>query len=117
MARFVARLLMSTGLVLSTAPSTMARAADATVILYSELNRGGRTLDIDEDNENLADTTWNDRARSLTVTGGTWEVCRHAGYRDCVTISGWDVINDLSRIGLDRAISSVRRIDRPAPEP
>ncbi|ASG20110.1 hypothetical protein Y958_04165 [Nitrospirillum viridazoti CBAmc] len=117
MAGVTARLLISAGLMLgATLPGT-AWAYDAMVILYSGQDRGGSTLDIEEDTENLAGDGWNDRARSLAVTGGTWEVCRHAGYRDCETVRAWDVVNDLSRIGLDQAISSVRRIDRPAPEP
>ncbi|MEE3625483.1 beta/gamma crystallin-related protein [Nitrospirillum sp. BR 11752] len=119
MSGVTARLLIATGLALGAALSGTgtAWAYDAGIILYSGQDRGGSTLDIEDDVENLAGSGWNDRARSLTVTGGTWEVCRHAGCRDCVTVSAWDVINDLSRIGLDQAISSVRRIDRPAPEP
>ncbi|MBB6253863.1 beta/gamma crystallin-related protein [Nitrospirillum iridis] len=90
-----------------------ALAGDGHVVLYSDRDRKGGAFDITEDTENLGFTTWNDRARSLVVMSGRWEVCRHAGYRDCVTLSAWEDVDDLSRIGLDQAISSLRQIDRP----
>ncbi|WP_159107289.1 beta/gamma crystallin-related protein [Azospirillum sp. B4] len=115
MAHHLVGQLIGASLLLGAAMPSLARAGDGHIILYSERDRKGDALDIEDDTDNLGYTRWNDRARSLAVTGGTWEVCRHAGYRDCVTVSGWEKINDLASIDLDQAISSLRQTDRPQP--
>jgi len=57
---------------------------------------------------NLAATPMNDRALSIHVRGGRWELCRDANYRGrCVFVTS--SVSDLRRLGLGHSISSVRR--------
>ena len=54
---------------------------DASVTLYEGSNFGGRSVGVNVDIPNLGGTDFNDRARSMFVQGGTWELCRDDGYR------------------------------------
>lgn len=51
--------------------------------LYEGNGFAGRTFDTDGDVSNLDRTGFNDRARSMIVASGTWEVCVDADYRNC----------------------------------
>ncbi|MEA1651376.1 beta/gamma crystallin-related protein [Nitrospirillum sp. BR 11164] len=112
--------VLSLGLLLAWTLSAMAipwqaSAANGEITLYKEPGLKGDTLVITDDTDNLAYTRWNDRARSLYVESGTWEVCRQAGYHDCVTVHAYERFDDLQRIGLDRAISSLRQVEEGRP--
>lgn len=54
---------------------------DASVTLYEDFGFRGSRLDVDHSLNNLARSDFNDRARSMVVHAGTWEVCRDDGYR------------------------------------
>lgn len=50
------------------------------VTLYEDFGFGGQAMDVDGSIANLARTDFNDRARSLIVHGGMWELCRDDGF-------------------------------------
>lgn len=63
------------------------------VTLYEDYNFGGRSYGVNGPAENLGRTDFNDRARSMVVQGGVWEVCRDDGYRGCQTFGPGEVAN------------------------
>lgn len=63
------------------------------VTLYEDYSFGGRSFGVNGPVENLGRTDFNDRARSMVVQGGTWEVCREDGYRGCQTFGPGEVAN------------------------
>ena len=81
----------------------------AGLTLFSERGFRGQAYDVRRDEPNLIDRGFNDRARSLRVSGGRWRVCVHVGYVNCQVIFG--DIDDLDAIRLSGSISSVSRID------
>ena len=48
----------------------------------------------------------------MIVQQGTWEVCKHADFRDCTIVRAGSRIGDLGQIGLFGKISSLRELDR-----
>jgi hypothetical protein len=80
---------------------------EQTLELFAGTNYSGQRYVINGPVKNLRSSGFNDRALSGRVRGGgSWELCLNADYDDCRVING-DVPN-LNRIGLTRAISSVR---------
>ena len=71
----------------------------------------GRSQVFQGDIDNLDRSGFNDRIRSIQVgrRGGRWEVCANAGFRGTCRIVGSD-LRDTRTIGLDKAISSIRRV-------
>lgn len=53
----------------------------ASVTLYEDYGFRGASLDVDRTLGNLARSEFNDRARSMIVHDGTWELCRDDGFR------------------------------------
>lgn len=92
------------------------------ITLFSEPFFRGDALTVRDGVENLADMgRWNDRAKSMIVRSGEWEVCKNAGFRDCKRVGRGTRIGDLGEIGLFASISSARQIDgryyQPEPPP
>jgi hypothetical protein len=76
------------------------------VSLFTDRDLKGQSIVIDGPMENLGDGPFNDHARSLTVEGGTWEVCEHARFGGwCASFSAGSVL-DLGP--LSNKISSLR---------
>lgn len=93
---------------------TMAGAAQAgSVTLFSEPGFRGDRITIRGDIDNLAKLPpWNERARSLIVNSGTWEVCKNKRYEFCRTLAaGARVAETLEVKNLRGGISSLRQID------
>lgn len=63
------------------------------VTLYEDYNLGGRSYGVNGPVENLGRTDFNDRARSMVVQSGVWEVCRDDAYRGCQTFGPGEVAN------------------------
>ena len=87
----------------------------ATVVVAGELtlyegeNFQGRNLTLRSDMRDLDRTQFNDRAMSLVIRDGVWEVCSDAQFRGhCATLQpgNYPVLEG----GLDRRISSVRQV-------
>ena len=76
--------------------------------LYADSDFGGESVRIERDTADLSRANFNDRATSVVVTGGTWEICSDARYGgSCATYRP----GQYARLGdLSRQASSVRRV-------
>jgi hypothetical protein len=75
-----------------------------TVVLYSDELFRGQSMTITGAVPSLGG--FNDRARSVRVTGGAWELCEDSDYRKCRVVDrDW---SNLSSIDMSRRVSSVR---------
>jgi len=84
--------------------------AVAQVTLYQQEGFRGRTVATNAPIPDLGRMGFNDRASSVIVDGGQWQVCQNIGYRgDCVVLRPGQYPS-LGAIGLNNRISSVRRI-------
>ncbi|HYE51520.1 MAG TPA: beta/gamma crystallin-related protein [Azospirillaceae bacterium] len=95
------------------AAATIAGPALAgSITLYDEAGFRGASVTVRHDVENFAKhAPWNDRARSLVVNSGTWEICKHKNFKDCTVLRRGSQVADLGQIGYFRQISSVRELD------
>ena len=77
------------------------------MVLYDRANFRGESRDVLNSAMNLG--SFGDRARSVHVYGGTWEICEGA-FRNarCVTVS--QSISDLRSLGLRSGVTSIREI-------
>ncbi|MDQ2964022.1 MAG: beta/gamma crystallin family protein [Pseudomonadota bacterium] len=84
------------------------------ITLYEGENFQGRSLTLRGETRNFDRTTFNDRASSLVVRDGVWEVCTDAYFAGrCVTLRPGEY--PVLEGGLDRRISSARQVaDAPA---
>ena len=84
--------------------------ASAQISLYEQENFGGRVFRAGGTVPNLDETGFNDRASSVEVRGGRWQLCDDAGFRGrCVTL-GAGQYPSLREMGLDRRVSSIREV-------
>ncbi len=82
--------------------------AAAQITLYEDEGFRGRDFTTERSIENFDGFGFNDRASSVVVSGGRWQVCEHARFEgQCVVLEPGSY-NSLSRLGLSNAISSVR---------
>ncbi|WP_109261725.1 beta/gamma crystallin-related protein [Hyphobacterium indicum] len=81
--------------------------------LYDNAGYSGQTFDAGSDVNNLSNTGFNDRTGSLVMAENeTWQVCSDANYRGlCRSFS--EPVADLTAVGLNNNISSMRRIGSP----
>jgi hypothetical protein len=87
---------------------TAAAAADIT--FYQRDGLRGRSFTADAPIPNFNDLGFNDRASSLVIRSGSWQVCSDAYYRGrCVTLVPGDY-QTLRSMELDNAVSSARPI-------
>lgn len=81
------------------------------IILYQEDNYRGNQLRLDGENARLKRDHFDDRASSVRVLSGTWELCDDDVFKGrCITV-GRDEPK-LSRLGMDDRISSARPLSR-----
>jgi len=79
------------------------------IVLYSETSFEGDFRTFDREVTDLQDFGFNDRARSVRVLWGTWEICRDNFFRNCRRITGDE--SDLDRMNLSRRVSSLRPVE------
>ena len=104
-------------------PAVVAPPAD--IVFYEHPGFHGRELPVSGEIDNLQQAGLNDRASSIIVLDGRWEVCEHAGFNGRCMILRPGRYPDLRATGLNDQLSSVRRIhhdarfeeDRYAPPP
>jgi hypothetical protein len=78
-----------------------------TLTLFEHANYGGMTFEVKDEVADLGPVGFNDRASSIQITGGRWQVCTDSYFKgQCRTISG--DVRDMDR-GFNDKISSVRR--------
>ena len=81
------------------------RTNESRLVLYDRTNFRGESRDIVNSNSNLGSV--GDRARSVEVIGGTWDLCDGNFWNSrCVTVS--EDVPDLNVLGLRGGVSSVR---------
>jgi hypothetical protein len=85
-------------------------AASADIMLYDREKFGGRQFNATQSVSDLANVGFNDRASSVVIRGGKWQLCDDSYFRGrCVTLSSGQYPS-LTSIGLSNRISSVRDI-------
>ena len=88
----------------------LATQAAAQVVLYQYEQYGGGSVRVDATVPDFAPFGFNDRASSMVVERGRWEVCEDAGFRGrCTTLSPGNYPS-LAPLGFDNRISSARPI-------
>jgi len=87
-----------------------AAAAAQEITLFEGDNFSGRRFAVNGAMPNLDQTGFNDRASSVIVRGGTWQLCSDAYYRgNCVTLQPGNYPT-LAAMGLSNRLSSLREI-------
>ena len=84
--------------------------AAAAITFYSGEGFRGRAVTIDRPNDNMERIGFNDRASSVIVDRGRWEVCEDAGFRGRCVILRRGNYDSLQSMGLGNRISSVRPV-------
>lgn len=86
-------------------------AAGADIVLYEHDSFGGRSFVADQSIPNFANVGFNDRAASVIIRNGTWQLCSDAYFRGrCVTL-GPGEYPTLRSMALENQVSSARDID------
>ncbi|MDP1557115.1 MAG: beta/gamma crystallin-related protein [Hyphomonas sp.] len=88
-------------------PPGQAGPGYGSLTFYSQTGLRGDALTVDRDEPQLSRVGFNDRAHSVDVRSGVWEVCVDGNYQGrCVTLDR--PVSDLRDAGLSGNISSVR---------
>jgi hypothetical protein len=92
-------------------------AAAQAITFFEYDNFGGRRFDADNAVANFDEYGYNDRARSVIVNFGQWQLCTDSYFRGrCVTLSPGQY-NNLGAIGVANNISSARQTGHANPVP
>ena len=84
---------------------------DRGLILHDNTGFTGEAVRIDSAVSSMSDARFNDKASSIQVLGGSWELCSDGNFRGrCEVVTG--DVGDLRAIGLGNNISSVRPAGR-----
>jgi hypothetical protein len=90
--------------------ATTVSAAELTLFEHDNFN--GRHLSVNGSVSNLADAGFNDKASSLIVGSGTWQVCDDAYFRGhCVMLRPGEYPS-LRSVGMNDRVSSARELGR-----
>jgi hypothetical protein len=89
---------------------TAAAAGAQEIVLYQNDNFNGPRYSASTSVSDLARVGFNDRASSVTIRGGSWQLCTDAYFRgQCVTLHPGNY-SSLSAMGISNQVSSVREI-------
>jgi hypothetical protein len=100
---------MKTRHLLLSAVLVAGNALAADITLYADDDYQGRALAVVIDQRQLGVMNFDDRTSSVVVERGTWTLCGGEDYREqCVTL-GPGRYPSLAALGLDNAVTSVRR--------
>jgi hypothetical protein len=81
---------------------------DEAIVLFAQAGFGGRRAELHNDVRTLEDYDFNDRAGSVIINEGNWELCEHADFRgQCIVLrpGRYEFLNDMNN-----RISSLRRV-------
>jgi uncharacterized protein YcfJ len=96
---------------LAAAAFAIAAPAFAQATFYENDNFRGRSFTAERAEPSLSDRGFNDRASSIRIQGGRWQVCQDSGFSGpCVELQAGSYPS-LRAMGLNDRVSSVRRID------
>ena len=112
-------------IVLAASAVLMATHAAAAITFYEREGFRGKAFTVDKQVHNFERFGFNDRASSVVVDGGRWEVCDQAGFRGHCMVLRRGSYDSLRAMGMNNSISSVRRVNEraayrneaPAPAP
>jgi uncharacterized protein YcfJ len=93
-------------LALATAPAL------AQITVYEHPDFGGRSVSTDSELRNLRRSGLNDRGSSVVVRGQRWEICDERSFQGRCKLLRPGQYPSLEAMGMDDAISSVRRVGR-----
>ena len=100
--------LTAAAMLLGVSIGSVATAADIT--FFERENFRGRNISVETAAPNFEQMGINDRASSVQVRGGSWQVCSESFFRgNCVTLRPGDYPS-LRSVGLDKSISSAREV-------
>ena len=85
-------------------------AAHAQITFYSQEGFTGRAYSLGGADPNFANSGFNDRASSVIVERGRWEVCEHAGFAGQCVVLRPGQYPSLGAMGLNNQVSSVRPV-------
>ncbi len=108
---------------LATLAAVAATSVSAQVTFYEHPGFRGEAFTTDQPVDNFGGTGFNDRASSVVVDHGRWEVCEDAHFRGRCVVLRRGSYDSLRGLGLDKQISSVRpvadrdRYENEAPQP
>jgi uncharacterized protein YcfJ len=97
-------------LAVGAAVAAIAIQASAQVTFFEREGFSGRTFTTAQPIGNLERAGFNDRASSVIVKGGRWEVCQDAGFNGPCVVLRPGSYGSLAAAGLDNSISSVRPV-------
>jgi uncharacterized protein YcfJ len=100
--------------VIGAAGLAVATHAAAQVTFYEGEGFRGRAFATSSTIDNFASTGFNDRASSVVVDRGRWEVCEHAHFEGRCVVLRRGSYDSLAAIGINNQISSVRPVARAA---
>ena len=87
-----------------------ATAAQAQIVLYEHNDFKGRSIRGTGVVKNLRDSGFNDKASSVKVLTGTWEICTDADFRGDCTVLEPGQYPSLSDFRLNDRVSSLRKV-------
>jgi uncharacterized protein YcfJ len=108
---------------LGAAALVVATHAAAQITFYEGEGFHGRAFSTGQDVANLQRRGFNDRASSVVVDRGRWEVCENAGFQGRCVVLRRGSYESLRGLGMENRISSVHAVsdrghyDNEAPEP
>jgi hypothetical protein len=82
--------------------------------LFRESSTRGERRPFTAEEPDLGRIGWRDRAGSVRLEGGSWELCRERDYRECTVFAPGSF--DLGGTRLERHLRSLRPFGRPVPE-
>jgi uncharacterized protein YcfJ len=92
----------------------LAAQAAGQVTFYEREGFQGRTFTANGTVDNFAGVGFNDRASSIVVDRGRWEVCEHARFQGRCVVLRPGSYDSLAAMGMNNLISSVRPVERDA---
>ncbi len=96
---------------LGIAAVTLAAHASAQVTFYEGENFRGRAFAAGGEIRNFERAGFNDRASSVVVDRGRWEVCEDARFQGRCVVLRRGAYDSLRNMGMENRISSVRRVE------
>jgi len=76
------------------------------IVLYEDPFFRGRSVTVTDSVDNLRSRSFHDRAESVRVLSGSWEICTEPHYRRCQIVD--HDVPQLSSLGMNKKLSSVR---------
>ncbi len=89
----------------------LAAQAAAQVTMYSRDDFAGMSFRSDGNIRNLRRVGFNDRASSIVIERGRWQLCEDAGFNGRCVVLGPGEYRSLWDMGLDREVSSLRAVE------